>query len=148
MFCPPLCRTGAEPAAAPAGGVQDAPLHEQTHKETSHTASAVALCSVLPSAAQALRPLQYRLEVYKTRECGWGVQSWDTVVAGSLVCVMIGRIMRCVCMCVLCRAHVHMHVRMHMHMQVPMHTYVTGSTSAQPVQCVWWWWCCVGVGGG
>lgn len=86
------------------------PPPHPTHHVTSHTTSAVSL-----SAVQALRPLQYRLEVYKTGECGWGVQSWDTVVAGSLVCCMIGRIMRCVCVCVCvcCVVHKHMHVCMY-----------------------------------
>lgn len=48
------------------------------------------LCCVL----QAHRRLQYRLEVYKTLECGWGVQSWDMIYAGTLVCIMVGRIIR------------------------------------------------------
>jgi len=43
---------------------------------------------------QLSRPLPYRLEVYKTAECGWGVQSWDNIQAGTLVCVMKGRIFR------------------------------------------------------
>lgn len=46
---------------------------------------------------QVLRPLQYRLEVYMTTSCGWGVRSWDTIYAGSFVCFMAGRIKRWAC---------------------------------------------------
>lgn len=55
--------------------------------------AAIAVTALL----QVMRPLQYRLEVYKTKECGWGVRSWDTIYAGSFVCFMAGRIKRCVC---------------------------------------------------
>lgn len=140
------------------------------------------------TAAQALCPLQYWLEVYKTAltptppytprnishniccltVCcagaaspavpSGGVQDWGV----RLGCAELGHcgggqpgvlhdrahheVRVCMCMCVLCcaqahaRMHVcmHMHIHMDMHMQVPMHTFVTWSTSAQPVQCVWW----------
>jgi euchromatic histone-lysine N-methyltransferase len=48
-----------------------------------------------PAAAlQAQRGVQYRLELFMSRDKGWGVQSWDSIKGGSLVCIMHGKITR------------------------------------------------------
>jgi len=38
--------------------------------------------------------LRFKLEVFKTPRCGWGVQSWEPIPAGALVAVMRGVIMK------------------------------------------------------
>jgi hypothetical protein len=38
--------------------------------------------------------VQYQLEVFMSRDKGWGVRSWDTIKAASLVCIMHGKITR------------------------------------------------------
>jgi hypothetical protein len=43
---------------------------------------------------QALRPLRYPLEVYKTSNQGWGVCSWKQILNGTIVCIMYGIILR------------------------------------------------------
>ena len=42
----------------------------------------------------AQQGLRHRLEVFKTRERGWGVRSWDTIACGALVCVFWGTLFR------------------------------------------------------
>jgi hypothetical protein len=43
---------------------------------------------------QTGRGLTVRLEVFKTKKCGWGVRSWDRIMAGQLVAVMWGKVHR------------------------------------------------------
>ncbi|KAI5072278.1 hypothetical protein GOP47_0012384 [Adiantum capillus-veneris] len=38
--------------------------------------------------------MQYRLEVFRTANKGWGVRSWDTIPAGAPVCQYTGLLMR------------------------------------------------------
>ncbi|WIA11404.1 hypothetical protein OEZ85_011522 [Tetradesmus obliquus] len=43
---------------------------------------------------QAQRGVHYKLELFMTAGKGWGMRSWQAIKAGSLVCVMHGRITR------------------------------------------------------
>jgi hypothetical protein len=54
----------------------------------------ICACAVL----QGQRGVQYRLELFMSRDKGWGVQSWDGIKGGSLVCIMHGNITRWVCL--------------------------------------------------
>lgn len=53
-----------------------------------------ALAVLCLCVGQAGRGLTVRLEVFKTRKCGWGARSWDRITAGQLVAVMWGKVHR------------------------------------------------------
>jgi euchromatic histone-lysine N-methyltransferase len=38
--------------------------------------------------------LQFRLEVYKTEDRGWGVRSWDSIPAGAVVATFYGKVLK------------------------------------------------------
>lgn len=50
-----------------------------------------ALRSFVPQLKHGLR---FKLEVFKTPNRGWGVQSWEAIPAGALVAVMRGVVMK------------------------------------------------------
>ena len=43
---------------------------------------------------QVSRGLQFRLEVFKTPDRGWGVRSWDSIPAGAVVTIFWGKVLK------------------------------------------------------
>ncbi|KAI5068702.1 hypothetical protein GOP47_0017047 [Adiantum capillus-veneris] len=40
------------------------------------------------------RALKYRLEIFKSKNKGWGLRSWDTIPAGSFICEYSGKLVQ------------------------------------------------------